>query len=161
MIDDATLVRVTNVSALTQWVSAFSRFGPFVTVTRNRMNTVDLVTRAKCNSCAGVWYSSLFVWPRLMAGEVCKKMLFAVSLGWITNFEANSFDIRYRMEYIYCISQTVFCSKSLLMASSSNVQVQIKTNIISLFLPSYIRIQAVPELVVQMQPSLFRYIRVP
>jgi hypothetical protein len=54
MIDDATLVRVTNVSAVTQWVSALSRFGPFVLVTRNLMNTVDLVSRTKCNSCAGV-----------------------------------------------------------------------------------------------------------
>ena len=61
MIDDSTMVRVTNVSALTQWASAFSRFGPFVLVTRNTMNTVDLVSRTKCNSCAGVLYSSLFV----------------------------------------------------------------------------------------------------
>jgi len=66
--------------------------------------------------------------------------------------------MRYKMEYIYCILQTVFSSKSLHMASSSNVQVRIKTNIISLFLPSYVRIQAVPELVMQMQPSLFIYI---
>jgi len=63
----------------------------------------------------------------LWLGKFCKKILFAVSLGWVTNFEANSFNIRYRMEYIYCILQTVFSSKSLLMASSSNVQVQIKS----------------------------------
>jgi hypothetical protein len=54
MIDDATLVRVTNVSALPQWASAFTRFGPFVLVTRNTMNTVDVVSRAKCKSCTGV-----------------------------------------------------------------------------------------------------------
>jgi hypothetical protein len=43
------------------------------------------------------------------------------------------------------------------VASSYNVHVQIKTNIISLLLPSYVRIQAVPELVIQMQLSLFIY----
>lgn len=61
MMDDSTLVRVTNASAVTQCVSAFGRFGPFVLVTRNTMNKVDLVSRAKCNSCVGVLYSSLFV----------------------------------------------------------------------------------------------------
>jgi len=79
------------------------------------------------------------------------------------DFEANSSDIRYKMECLYCILQTVFSSKSLHVASSSNVQVQIKTNIISLFLPPYIRIQAVSKLVMEMQQSLFiyEYIRVP
>jgi len=157
MIDDGTPVRVTNVSAFTQWASAFSRFGPFVLVTRNTMNTVDLVSRAKCNSCAGVWYSSLFVWPRLTARGSLEEDSVCSVFRLSHDFEANSFDVRYKMEYIYCILQTVFSSKSLHMASSSNVQVRIKTNIISLFLP-YVRIQAVPKLVMQIQPRLFIYI---
>ena len=91
MMNDATVVCVTNVSAVIEWVSAFSRFGPFILVTWNTVNTMNLVWVVQNVTVVWAFYVLFFSCDRdLELGKFvrrfCSQRLCAGSRFWGEQF---------------------------------------------------------------------------